>query len=674
MSDCPEHNSKELHKDNGSHMDAMSHGSSQEFLRRFWIVTFLLIPLVLSNNTVSGILNIEIFDLNKFVQFGIATVIFYFSLVFFKHAWHEIKSKKYGMMTLVSLAVGAGYLFSVSSTFIAVLNVEFYLEIATLIWVLLFGHYLEARSTASAGNALKEVAKLLPNRAHRVKDGKEEDVNTAELIEGDIVLIKPGEKIPADGVIIKGSSNVNESLISGESKPVAKDVDDDVVAGSICLDGSLTMKLSRVGEHSTVGKIQNLIAQARQTKPSSQRIADKASAILTLVAGITALLTILVWSLLLGLPFVAAITLGITVLVIACPHALGLAIPTVTMITTALAVKNGVFIKNLSKIETIRKADYIVFDKTGTLTKGEFGVTDVAVFGSADEQEVLRIASSIDKHSSHIVGQSIVDYAQKRGIEFVEITDFKNIAGHGSRAKIAGKEYFVGNTALIKKMNIPVTVRSNLTITGTVVYVADSENILGVITLADEVKEGSRATVDKLHKLGVKVAMLTGDNETVAKDVADELGIDKYFAQVLPEDKYKHIKDLQDKGNVVLMVGDGVNDAPALTQADAGVAIGAGTDIAVEAGDVVLIKSNPNDIVRLVILSKKVYRKIIQNLVWAFGYNIVAIPAAAGVFAHPIFFEGFFLRPEIGALVMSLSTVIVVANAMMLKRVDLDGV
>jgi P-type Cu2+ transporter len=654
-------------------MDAMSHGSAQEFLRRFWIVTFLLIPLVLSSDIVSRLLNID-FSLSRYVQFGIATVIFYFSIVFFQHAWHEIKSKKYGMMTLVSLAVGAGYLFSASSTFIASLNVEFYLEISTLIWVLLFGHYLEARSTASASNALKEVAKLLPNRAHRIKDGKEEDVDTTELVEGDIVLVKPGEKIPADGVVIKGSSNINESLISGESKPVEKKEGGEVVAGSIALEGSLTVRLTRVGEHSTVGKIQNLIAQAQQTKPNSQRIADKASAILTLVAGVTALVAILVWSLLLGLPFVAAITLGITVLVIACPHALGLAIPTVTMITTALAVKNGVFIKDLSKIETIRKADYVVFDKTGTLTKGEFGVTSVTPFGDADEREVLRIAGSVDKHSSHIVGRSIVEYAQKQKAEFVEIEDFKNIAGHGSHAKIAGKEYFVGNIALMKKMNVPTTPRLNLGVVGTYVYVADSENILGVITLADEIKEESRATVDKLHKLGVKVAMLTGDNEAVAKGVADELGIDKYFAEVLPEEKYKHIKDLQDKGNIVLMVGDGVNDAPALTQADAGVAIGAGTDIAVEAGDVVLIKSNPKDIIKLIILSKKVYSKMIQNLIWAFGYNIVAIPAAAGVFAHPIFFGGFFLRPEIGAFVMSLSTVIVVANAMMLKRVNLESI
>jgi len=652
-------------------MDAMSHGSAQEFLRRFWIVTFLLIPLVFSSDIVSRLLNIEL-GLSKYVQFGIATVIFYFSIVFFQHAWHEIKSKKYGMMTLVSLAVGSGYLFSASSTFIASLNVEFYLEISTLIWVLLFGHYLEARSTASAGNALKEVAKLLPNRAHRIKDGKEEDVDTAELVEGDIVLVKPGEKIPADGVVINGSSNVNESLISGESKPVDKKEDSDVVAGSIALDGSLTVRLTRVGEHSTVGKIQNLIAQAQQTKPNSQAIADKASAILTLVAGVTALVAILVWSLLLGLPFVAAITLGITVLVIACPHALGLAIPTVTMITTALAVKNGVFIKDLSKIETIRKTDYVVFDKTGTLTKGEFGVTDIKVLDSVNKKEVLRIAGSINKHSSHIIGQSIVEYTNKQKVGLVSIDNFRNIAGKGVSAEINEKKYFVGNSALMEESNIPTTSRFNLDVVETVVYVADSEKVLGIITLADEIKEESRDTVVKLHNLGVKVAMLTGDNEIVAKSVADELGIDKYFAQVLPEDKYKHIKDLQDKGNVVLMVGDGVNDAPALTQADAGVAIGAGTDIAVETGDVVLIKSNPKDIIKLIILSKKVYSKMIQNLIWAFGYNIVAIPAAAGVFAHPIFFGGFFLRPEIGAFVMSLSTVIVVANAMMLKKVNLD--
>ncbi len=646
----------------GHHGHGMSHGSARQYLRRFWIVTFLLIPLVLVHPKVSEILGIT-FGLSAWIQFVIATVIFGFSVVFFQHAWHEIKAKQYGMMTLVSLAVGAGYLFSVASTFISSLHAEFYLEISTLVWVLLFGHYLEAKSSSAAGNALQEVAKLFPKQAHKIVNGKEGDVGINELRENDIVVVKPGEKIPADGVITKGSANVDESLISGESKPVEKKEGMEVVAGSICLDGSLTIKLARVGENSTVGQIQKLIEQAGKTKPRSQRIADKASAILTFVAGITALLTLVIWTLVIGEPFVFAITLAITVLVIACPHALGLAIPTVTTITTSLAVKNGFFIKDLSKIETIRKVDYVVFDKTGTLTEGKFGVTKIKVMVGSNEDEIVKIAASLEKDSSHIIGHSILEHARKKELYLSETSDFKNIAGQGVQAKIGGKEYFVGNKKIIENFNLNIPED----ISGTVVFVATKEELLGYITLADSIKTSSHDVVKNLHTMGIKVAMLTGDNEQVAKEVSDQLGIDTYFADVLPEDKYKHIKDLQEQGNTVLMVGDGVNDAPALTQADAGIAIGAGTDVAVESGDVVLTNNDPSDVVKLIKLSKKVYSKMIQNLVWALGYNIVAIPAAAGVFAV----WGFFLRPEIGALVMSLSTVIVVVNAMTLRRVKL---
>lgn len=651
----------------------MGHGSATMFLKRFWIVTFLLIPLILTNEFFAGFLGVPAFALGKWVSFGIATIIFGFALVFFQHALHEIKARQYGMMTLVSLAVGAGYLFSAASTFIPTLHAEFYLEISTLIWVLLFGHYLEARSGAAAGNALQEVAKLLPKQAHKLVNGTETDVDIADLNEGDLVLVKPGEKIPADGLVMEGSANVDEALISGESKPVQKAKDDEVVAGAICLDGSLTLKLSRVGEHSTIGQIQKLIAEAQQTKPNSQRIADKAAAVLTFVAGITALLTILVWSIILGEPFVFAITLAITVLVIACPHALGLAIPTVTTITTSLAVKNGFFIKNLAKIEVIRKANYAVFDKTGTLTTGVFGVTDVVPLGGKTEQEVLAIAASLEQHSSHIIGQSIVAHAKEEGVKLSDITAFKNVAGKGIKAALGDAAFAVGNRALIDEIGLSTTdieeqYKYLVSKGKTTIFVADKSKIIGLVALSDTIKQESFEAVQKLHDMGVKVAMLTGDNKEVARGVAEELGIDTYFAEVLPQDKYTHIQSLQQEGNVVLMVGDGVNDAPALTQADAGIAIGAGTDVAVEAGDVVLTRNNPEDIVRLVMLSKKVYSKMIQNLVWALGYNIVAIPAAAGAFAY----WGFFLRPEIGAFVMSLSTVIVVANAMLLKRIDLD--
>lgn len=645
----------------------MQSGSAGRYLRRFWIVTFLLGPLVLVHPKVSSVLGLSL-DLNKWIQFGLATVIFGFALVFFQHAWHEIKSRKYGMMTLVSLAVGSGYAFSVTSTFFPVLKAEFYLEISTLIWVLLFGHYLEAKSSLAAGDALSEVAKLLPKKAHRLEHDVETDVAVEELQEGDVVRVKPGEKIPADGLVLKGSANVDEALVSGESRPVKRGEGSLVVAGAICLDGSLTVRLTRVGESSTIGQIQKLITQAGKTKPYSQKLADRASAILTLVAFLVALATLLVWTLVVGESFVFALTLAITVLVIACPHALGLAIPTVTTIATSLAVKHNFFIKDLSKIETIRKVDYVIFDKTGTLTKGEFGVAEIVPLQELDRDRILSLAASLERHSSHIIGQSILRYAEQQEVPLLEITNFQNLAGQGVRAEINGLEYFVGNERLLEGLGLTYSPAGE--VVGTQVLVADSHRVLGYILLSDVVKASSKATVRELHTLGIKVALLTGDNSQVAEKVSTELGIDTYFANVLPEDKYQYVKKLQEEAHTVLMVGDGVNDAPALTQADAGVAIGAGTDVAVESGDVVLTNSDPQDIVRLVLLSKKVYAKMTQNLVWALGYNLLALPAAAGVFAA----WGFLLRPEIGALVMSLSTVIVVINALTLKNLNLNKV
>ena len=641
-----------------------NHNSAKDFLRRFWIVTFLLTPLIFAHRVPFG----------KWLGFGIATIIFSFSLVFFQHAWHEIKARKYGMMTLVSLAVGSGYLFSVASTFIQALDVEFYIEISTLIWVLLFGHYLEARSSSAAGDTLQEVAKLLPKKAHLLESGVEKDVDIAELKEKDTVLVKVGEKIPADGIIKEGSANIDESLVSGESKPIEKKAGDGVVAGSICLDGSLTITLSRVGEHSMIGQIKKLIAEAQNTKPRSQRIADRASAVLIFIAGITALATILVWTLIIGETFVFAITLAITVLVIACPHALGLAIPIVTTITTSLAVKNGIFIKNLAKIETIKKTDYVVFDKTGTLTLGAFGVSDAVSFGEMPEKKIVSIIASLEQHSSHIIGQSIVKYAKENKINLSEPKQFKNVSGKGVMGYIDNELVYVGNHSFIKEHSSvsgerEFEIDKLLSQGKTLVLVANKDKVLGAISLSDEIKQESFEAVKKLHSMGIKVAMLTGDNKQVADTVANQLGIDTYFAEVLPEDKYTYVKKLQEDG-VVIMIGDGVNDAPALTQADAGIAIGAGTDVAVEAGDIVLTRNNPLDVVRLLKLSRAVYSKMMQNLVWALGYNVIAIPTAAGVFAV----WGFFLRPGVGAILMSLSSVIVVINAMMLKKINLDTI
>lgn len=645
-------------------------GGAQEFLKRFYIVTFLLLPLLATSMLGIQILGYTDFSLRPYLEFAFASGIFYFALIFFEHASHEIKSRKLGMMTLVSVAVGAGFVFSAAGTFLPSIDTEFYLEISSLIWILLFGHYLEAKSSTAAGDALQEVAKLLPKEAHLVHQDHVMDVPITDLKEGDIVLVKPGEKVPADGVIKKGESNFDEALISGESKPISKTVGARVVAGSISLDSSVEVTLDRVGSNSTIGQIQQLISQAQQTKPSAQKLADKAASWLTITALIVALLTILFWTFIGGATFTFALTLAITVLVIACPHALGLAIPTVSTIATQLAVKNGIFIKDMGKLEVVKNGTYIVFDKTGTLTQGKFGVSEIV---SLDEKthsndEILKLAAAIEQSSSHVIGLSILEYAKIKKIQIPSLDTFKNIAGKGISGKVDSKLYWVGNAALMEDQKIldanSQKAYTELSDQGkTVIFVANESKVLGLIALSDTVKPSAINAVAGLHKLGIKVAMLTGDNKKVAQSVAKELNIDTYFAQVLPENKYEHIKELQKKGENVLMVGDGVNDAPALTQANVGIAVGAGTEVAVEAGDIILTQSNPEDIVALVILARKVYAKMGQNLFWALGYNVVAIPAAAGVFI-PL---GFQLTPQVGAIAMALSSVIVVVNAMTLK-------
>ena len=646
--------------------------AAADFLKRFFIVTALLVPLAFFSEPAVKFLGTPDFPLRSLLEFGIATIIFYFGLIFFQHARHEIMARQYGMMTLVSIGVGAGYLFSAASTFIPAISTEFYLEISTLIWVLLFGHFLEAKSSTAAGDALAEVAKLLPKEAHLKTNNGVKEVEIASLKEGDIVIVKAGEKVPADGEVIKGGGNFNESHITGESKPVEKSVGSEVVAGAINIDGSVEVRLMRVGESSTIGQIQTLIASAKQTKPSVQKLADRASKWLTFTALFVSITALLVWSVIIGQPFVFAATMAITVLVIACPHALGLAIPTVSTIATRLAVKNGVFIKDMAKIEIVKSADYVVFDKTGTLTRGEFGVTDIEVLDGSRET-LLSAVGSIESQSSHVIGMAIVSYLKAKNLKFGEASKIKNLAGMGMEGTVGGKMYFVGNRRLMEKKNLmnpkAEEVINRFAQGGkTPVFVATQQKIIGILGLSDSVKEESKQAVDELHKLGVKVAMLTGDTKAAAAPIAKQLGIDMVFAEVLPEDKYKHIKELQNQGNIVIMAGDGVNDAPALTQANAGVAIGAGTDVAVEAGDIILTQSNPQHIVRLIILSRKVYRKMVENLFWAVGYNVLAIPAAAGLFI-PL---GFRLTPAVGAMLMSLSSVIVVINAMTLRKAKLE--
>lgn len=662
-----------LQKEKNNHTDMVIESKeTSTFLRHFYFVSIFLIPLIIFSSPAVKYLGIPDFVGRNYLEFIFASIIFYFSLVFFKHAKMEIKMRQYGMMTLVSLGVGSGYIFSALSTFIPAINTEFYLEISTLIWILLLGHFLESKSSTAAGDALQEVAKLLPKEVHlKTKSGiKEVEINLLKI--GDIVLVKPGEKVPADGIIIKGRGNFNESHITGESKPVEKIKESKVIAGAISLDGSVEIKVLQVGESSTIGQIKNLIASAKKTKPSVQKLADRAAKWLTLFAIFVAIFTLLFWSIIAGQTFVFSITLAITVLVIACPHALGLAIPTVSTIATRLAINNGIFIKDMAKIEVVKGVDYVVFDKTGTLTKGDFSVTEIKFF-SEDKKTLLQVIGAIEAHSSHVIGIAIVDYLKKKKINYVEAKNIKNLSGRGMEADYKGKRYFIGNQRLMVENNIwdekSQAFLNELSSMGkTPVFIAEKSKILGVVVLNDQIKPESQKAVKELHQLGIKVALLTGDTQASAQTVAKNLNIDTVFAQVLPEDKYKYIKKLQSQNHIVLMAGDGVNDAPALTQANTGVAIGAGTDVAIEAGDIILTQSNPEHIVRLIILSRKVYKKMIQNLFWAVGYNVITIPAAAGLFIS----FGFKLSPAFGALLMSLSSVIVVINAMSLKNTKLQ--
>jgi P-type Cu2+ transporter len=661
---------QQQHQHTGHHQP---NGAVESFKNRFIIVTILLIPLLVLTQTGMDLLSIPEFSFRTYVQFLLATAVFYFSLIFFQHAWHEIKARKFGMMTLVSVAVLAGYLFSAASTFISVLQTDFYIEITTLIWILLFGHYLEARSSQAAGNALEEVAKLLPSSGHLIEDGEITEVAVSELKKGDLILIRPGEKIAADGVIEKGEANIDQSLITGESKLVYKSQSDEVVAGSINTDGSLTIKITKTGKESTVGQIKDLIKKAQASQPQAQRLADKAAGVLTFISLGTALITIIIWSFIVGRPLVFGLTLAITVLVISCPHALGLAIPTVTTIAVLRALKNGLFIKDLIKLEQVLHIDYVVMDKTGTLTKGDFAVSDIVGFNNLKEKKVLALVASLEQNSSHVLAKAVASEAKKRKIKLKPVSVFKNIAGKGISGNIEGQKYYFANQQLLKEFDLsikglekkqPQLFKADKTLS----FLFTKNQLIGAAAFKDELKPESKKAINDLHQLGIKMAMLTGDNQKTAKTVADSLNIDTVFANVLPAEKYQHIQNLQEKGKKVMMVGDGVNDAPALTQADVGVAIGAGTDVAVEAGDIVLTRNNPQDIVSLFVLSRKVGKKMKQNLWWALGYNIIAIPAAAGVFAP----FNFFLRPEIGAILMSLSTIIVVINALGLKKADLS--
>jgi Cu2+-exporting ATPase len=663
------HMEHEQHKAEGHDHHAMMEA---DFRRRFWVVLALTVPVLLLSPTIQNWFGFTLtFPGARYLLFTMATAItFYGTWPFYKNARKALRSGVLDMSVLVSLAVTAGYLFSVGATFFFT-AVDFYWEISTLMAVLLLGHWMEMRVVRGTAGALRELVKLIPPTANRVVGDRVEEVPTSEVQVDDLLLVRPGEKVPIDGQVLEGQSSVNEAMITGESKPVLKGPGDAVVGGTLNGEGALRIQVTRTGEETALAQIIALVKEAQASKPPVQRLADRAAHWLTIIAVAVGAGAFLFWFLLANQPLVFALTLAVTVLVIACPHALGLAIPVVTTISTSLGARNGMLIRNAEATEIARRLDVVIFDKTGTLTRGEFGVTDVVPLADWDEDTLLGRVAAAEVNSEHVIARGIVRSAEERGVVRPPVTDFRAIPGKGARAVVEGAPLAVGNRALMadRGLGVPDDPRlADLARQGkTVVYAAADGELVGALALADLVREESREAVRALKEMGLQVAMLTGDSQPVADWVAGELGLDSVFAEVRPEQKADKVKSLQAQGGVVGMVGDGINDAPALVQADVGVAIGAGTDVAIESADVVLVKNDPRDVVRMIRLSRATMRKMRQNLVWATAYNLVAIPAAAGVLQP----WGITLRPEWGALFMSASTVIVAFNALLLRRVDL---
>jgi Cu2+-exporting ATPase len=646
------------------------------FRRRFFVSTLLSIPVLLYSEMLQEWLGFSVptFPGSEWINPIFAVIVFaYGGIPFLQMAVPELKDRAPGMMTLISMAISVAFIYSLASVVFPTQS-AFFWELVTLIDIMLLGHWIEMRSVRRASSAVDELAKLMPDTAERLTDdGETEEVPVSELSEGDLVLVRPGASVPADGVVEEGDSDVNESMITGESKPVSKEPGDEVIGGTINGDGSLRVRVGATGEETTLAGIMRLVEEAQQSKSKTQVLADRAAGWLFYVALGAAVVTAIAWTVAVSFD-ATVIERVVTVLVIACPHALGLAIPLVVAINTSLAARNGMLVRDRIAMEDARKLDAIIFDKTGTLTEGEHGVVDMATVEGVDEDDALALAAAVESDSEHMIARAIREAADERDLSAPDASSFEAIKGRGVRANVDGNEVYVGGPNLLSQLDseVPGHLQRFAEDAGenaqTVVYLVRDGELIAAFAMADVIREESFRVVDALHDLGIEVAMLTGDSQDVADAVADELGIDTVFAEVLPEDKDEKVQELQDQGKLVGMVGDGVNDAPALTRADVGIAIGSGTDVAVQSADVILVQNNPMDVVRLVKLSQASYRKMQENIVWAAGYNVFAIPLAAGVLA-PI---GVLLSPAVGALLMSLSTVIVAINAQLLRRVDLS--
>ena len=672
--DHSQHNMKtnDNHQDHSGGHDKHKGHSPKMFLDRLVLSSLLTIPILYFSSQFQAWFNYKAvsFPLQSWINPILATIIFiYGGMPFLKGALRELKNKKPAMMTLISIAISVAYFFSLAVSF-GFPGKAFYWELASLIVIMLLGHWIEMTSVQNASQAVAELSKLMPTIAHLMKNGKIEDVAISELKIDDNILIRPGEQVPADGLVIEGSSSLNEAFLTGESRPVVKKINDEVVAGSINGEAALTVKINRIGENTTLSQIKRLIEEAQASRSQFENLADRAAGWLTYIAIAVGLITLITW-LIVGKDFNFAVTLMVTVLVIACPHALGLAIPLVTANATAVSANNGILVRNREAFERARDIKTVAFDKTGTLTEGEFGIREL-YSDALDEAKIYDLALGLETKSEHPLAQAVVKEANKRQARAASISDFKVVAGKGISAIIDNQTYRMGRPEWPSELNIDFSdkLKANLQEAESrgesVIALMDEKQVLALFALADKVRQSARETINGLLKMGIEPVMITGDAEAVAKTVANDLGIKRLYARVLPDQKATIIKELKSK-NPTAFVGDGINDAPALLEANLGIAIGAGTNVAIESADLVLVENDPLDIIRALKLAKATYNKMRQNLFWATGYNLLAIPLAAGILA-PI---GFFLSPAIGAIFMSLSTVIVAINAMSLRRVNL---
>ncbi len=667
--DDHQHHDNNEHHDNHEHHDHTEHHQMmiKDFKRRFWISLIITLPILLLSPMVQELLGFE-FSLShmadKYILFGLSSIVFFYGgWPFLKGLVDELKEKQPGMMTLIAVAITVAWGYSTATTF-GLEGSSFFWELATLVDIMLLGHWIEMKSVLGASRSLQELVKLMPSEAHLLKNGDTVDVKVDELKKGDKVLVRPGEKIPVDGVITDGQSNVNESMVTGESKPVTKETGSQVIGGTINGNGSLTVEVEQVGENAYLNKVVSMVRDAQSVKSKSQNLADKIAFWLTIVALSVGFATLAVW-LLVGKEFSFAMERMASVMVITCPHALGLAVPLVVAISTSISAQQGLLIRNRTAFENSRKITMMVFDKTGTLTKGNFGVTRFGSFiDEVGENEILRYAGALESKSEHPLAIGIMNKVKEAEVELPEADNFNAITGKGIEGDVEGKKVKVVSPGYVEDNDLHIPDEAFESEAETVVFVVVDDKLAGYIAMSDEIREESFKAIKTLQKNNIKCIMMTGDNEKVAKSVSDELGLDGYYSGLMPDQKLDKIKEIQDKGEFVAMTGDGINDAPALATADVGIAIGSGTDVATETADIILVNSNPEDIATLILFGKATYRKMIQNFVWATGYNVVAIPLAAGV----LYSSGILISPAVGAVLMSMSTIVVALNAQLLKR------